>query len=155
MKDLSETPTFLDFLEKDGRISQVPPKIDWSWGATPPPDSAGQHLPPLPTPLLTWLDSRASDFPHLSHEDSPSARKFAVKLVSFLKTVLMLAAGRVVFPPSPYTHLKSGSIFLKVIFKESDKIFKKSPGFSPRRIRKSYYRKKVMTSPSGPVHCFS
>lgn len=46
------------------------------------------------------------------------------------------------------------SCFLKVVLRSLIKNLK-SLGFSPRRIRKSYYIMKLIISPFGPAHCFS
>ena len=57
-------------------------------------------------------------------------------------------------PPISLHILKVWSCFLKVVLSSLIKILK-SLGFSPRRIRKSYYIMKLTISPFGPVHCFS
>lgn len=57
-------------------------------------------------------------------------------------------------PPISLHTLEVWSCFLKVVLRSLIKNLK-SLGFSPRRIRKSYYIMKLTISPFGPVHCFS
>lgn len=132
-------------------LCHLPPKGSRSWGATPPPDvqvSTALALPTFPCPAgfrSCWL--------RLCRNGAPSARELAVTVGSALKPVLTLAAQRTVSPVSLHTP-EVGSCFLKVVLRSLIKILK-SLGFSPRRIRKSYYIMKLIISPFGPAHCFS